>query len=447
MTPSRITGALAIVIVLGEWTGLARGIVGTPAYAALLDIALVGLALAMAVRAVRSRDLPRVTILTVLVAAYMVVAAIEILNPNVPSLVAGLEGYRKTAFTMLAFFIVVYSGDADAGRFFRMVAVGSVPAFLWATRQFVAPLPVELNVITSSGISSITFHAGPVLRAFSPTAGPFHLGVLGGAVVIIAILTAVSRRWPWLIVAATAGLALGLSLTRGNLIATLGACFLIALTATPIRAKLQTAAYAAVPLGTAAVAALFAIGVLSLSPSSIGTIPTPGDPGTPSTGGLETIVSGVENPLEDKNMQFRFKYWQDFAESVAQRPLIGYGTSAAADGFDRFYQGTGSKNFEPHSVYFKAALELGLGGLILLLGIFGCVLWSIYRAWDSDRLTARTVLGLLAIVAVAGITGPMLDAYPMNLLFWASCGWIAVAALGAASRNEVEPSIESSASA
>jgi len=447
MTSKRITGSLAILIVLGEWTGLARGVFGAPIYAALLDISLVSITFLVAISAARRRDLPRATVLTLLIAAYMIIAAVEILNPNVPGLLVGLEGYRKTAFTMLAFFVVAYSGDTDALRFFRVIAVGSVPALLWAVRQFAAPLPVELNVIATSGISSITFHSGQVLRAFSPTAGPFHLGILGAAVMIIAILLAVSRGRTWLVVAGAAAAALGLSLTRANIIAALAACALIAVTATPLRAKLRTAAYAAVPLSVAAVAVLFAVGVLSLSPRSADNRVDAGPSTPPASGTLDLIVSGVENPLDDKNLQFRFTFWQNFAEAIVERPVIGYGTSSAADGFDRFYQGTGSMNFEPHSVYFKAALELGLGGLVLFLGILGSVMWTVTRAWRLDRLTARIVLGLVALVAVAGITGPMLDAYPVNLLFWASCGWIAVIARQAAISEPPTRSFETSVTA
>ena len=428
MTPLWITRLLAIVIVLGEWTGLARGVFGVPIYAGVLDIALVAITSVVVINLLRRRDFPRITLLTVLIAGYMLLAAVEILNPNVPSLRAGLEGYRKTAFTMLAFFVVTYSGDVDAGRFFRLVAIGSVPAFLWATRQFIAPLPAELNIVASSGISPVTFHSGQLLRAFSPTAGPFHLGILGGAIMIVGIVLAVSRGRAWLLVAACAGLALGLSLTRANIVGAIAGCAVIAITATPFRARLRTAAYAAVPLGVAAIAVLFAVGILSLSPPSTATNGAPGSSPGPSTTTLGGLVSGVENPLQDKNLQFRFAYWESYAASIVQRPLIGYGTSSAADGFDHFYQGTGSLNFEPHSVYFKAALELGLGGLLLFLAILGSVAWSIFRAWSFDPQTSRTVLGILTLVAVAGITGPMLDAYPVNLLFWASCGWIAVKA-------------------
>ena len=439
MTSGRVTSALAIVIVLGAWTGLARALVGAPLYAAVLDVALLVLAIVVLARVVQRRERPRVTVLTALIAVYLVIALIEMFNPNVPSLRAGLEGYRKTAFTMLGFFVVAYAGEIDPGRFFRIVAVGMVPAFLWSARQFAAPLGAELDIITTSGISPITFHAGQVMRAFAPTAGPFHLGILGAAVVVIAILLATSRRPAWLIVAAVAGLTLGLSLTRADLIGAVMAGVVIVVTAAPMRERLRTAGFAAVPLAIAGAAALVAVGAL----------PTRVPPGQPQPSGppgttIDEIISMVEDPLADQNLQFRFTFWREFAAAVAERPVIGYGTGAAADGFDRFYAATGSRNFEPHSLYLKAALEFGVAGLVLFLAILAGVALTIRHAWAVDPVTARTVLGLLVLVVVAGITGPMLDAYPFNLLFWASCGWVAVAARRAVGSEPIRPAVQPS---
>jgi O-antigen ligase len=430
-----ITAILAGLIVLGEWTGLARGIFGVPIYAGLLDVALLCLAGVIALGFIRRREMPRLSILMVLIGAYLLLALIEILNPNVPSLRAGVEGYRKTAFTMLAFFVVVLSGELDAGRFFRIVALGSVPTFIWAGRQFLSPLPVELNIISSAGTSPISFHSGQVLRAFAPTAGPFHLGILGGAILIIALVLAASRGSRWLLVAAVAGLGLGLSITRANMVGLIAACVVLAIAASPMRERLRTAVLAAGPVGVALVSVLFAVGALAQNPGASPGAPLPGSSTPPHGTTVGNIITTIEDPIADKSLQFRFSYWQDFAAAVRERPLIGYGTSAAADGFDHFYAGTGSSNFEPHSLYFKAALELGLGGLALLLAIFASLIAAIVRGWRFDRVTAPIALGTLTLVAVSGVTGPMLDAYPVNLLFWSICGWAAVAARTVGSRR------------
>ena len=81
------------------------------------------------------------------------------------------------------------------------------------------------------------------------------------------------------------------------------------------------------------------------------------------------MVKGVTNPLGDTSLKFRFGYWKAYLQAIAENPVVGYGTSAAADGFDRDYAGTGKRNFEPHSMYLKPALEMGVGGLVIFVAI------------------------------------------------------------------------------
>jgi hypothetical protein len=75
-------------------------------------------------------------------------------------------------------------------------------------------------------------------------------------------------------------------------------------------------------------------------------------------------------------------------------------------------------------MYFKAALELGLGGLIVFLVILGSLAIAGWRARRDAPDIAAIGVGIGAIVVVSGVTGPMLDAYPMNVLFWSTAGWI-----------------------
>lgn len=429
----RTTDALAVLIVLGEWTGLARAILGGPYYAALLDSALIGLLILTLVRP-RVPRLGRLSLLLAgLIAGYFLLAAIEMLNPNVPNIRVGLEGFRKTAFTMLAFFVLIGSGAVPDLRFYRIFAIGSIPALLFAVRQFFAPTALDFEILYSSGISPITFHSGVVLRAFSPTAGPFHLGVLAACVTVISLALARSgSRW-WVAVACLAAATLGLTITRASMIAAIvavGAMIVIS----AFGSGRPRAILAAAPAGMAMVlAALIAAGAIGLPALSPGGNSDPGSsfppsasmpPGSESIGG---IVTGVLNPLEDRNLRFRFEFWRSFIIAFAERPLIGYGTSAAADGFDRFYEGTGSRNFEPHSLYLKAALELGILGLLILLAILALALVLSLRVLRLVPVLGLIGIAVLFVFTVSGLTGPMLDAYPLNLLFWSTLGWMALA--------------------
>jgi len=427
------TDLLALVVVFGEWTGLARGLIGAPIYAGLLDIVALGVLALTLIRRFQSGRRPISSPLPVLVFAFFVLALVEILNPNVPSLGAGLEGFRKTAFTTVAFFIVYLAKDGDPSRFFRIIAVGSIPALLMAIRQFAWPWGVELSIVGTSGISPITFHSGVILRAFSPTAGPFHLGILCVCVTVIALAQARLRSQRWIALAALSALTLGLTLTRANM-AALGVAMFAMIIASPIGGRLRSVLQAS-PSGVAMVlAVLLGIGAVRL-PYNIGSLPDAGGALPATTAPLPSpvndsptvgdVVGGVLDPVDDRNLRFRFAYWQNYIAAIAAQPLTGYGTSSAADGFDRYYAGTTSKNFAPHSLFFKAALEMGVLGLALLLGVLASALVAGFSLVRRAPTVGLACLGIVMAIGVSGITGPMLDAYPVNLLFWATCGWLA----------------------
>jgi O-Antigen ligase len=423
-----ITGWIAILIVLGEWTGLVRGLIGVPVFAAALDGALVLLVGIAAVRAWRDQRLPTVHPLDLVILGFALLALIQILNPNVPSLSVGLEGFRKTAFTVLAYVAIRLSGETDARSFFRLVALGSIPALLWAIRQSFAPLPMDLAIIETAGASEISFRAGVAIRAFAPTAGPFHLGILAGTVLVIAV--ALSRTVPrWILLSLLAGAALGLSITRANIIAAALAIVVMALLQVDLRERLRLVAF-----GVPAIVLALGMAVVATSTPDIPGLPEPPPPvASPTTGGQGDGNGGpgdggspVEVPSlgDDTNLQYRLIFWREQLDAFRERPLIGYGTSSAADGFGNDYEGTGSRHFGPHSVYTKPALELGIVGLVLFLTILVGAFLAILRIVKTDRLLATLAMGILVLVAASGLTGPMLDAYPFNVLFWATLGWV-----------------------
>ena len=89
-------------------------------------------------------------------------------------------------------------------------------------------------------------------------------------------------------------------------------------------------------------------------------------------------------------------------------------------------------NFEPHSLYVKSALELGIFGVILIVGILGLAFVLGVRATSRAPVIGLIGGGIIVVIAVSGVTTPMLDAYPVNLLFWSTLGWLALAASRAA---------------
>jgi len=414
-----MTVALASIVALGMWTGLARAVFGRPIYAAVLDAAVVGLLVVAAVSAYRSPNRRRLLPIDVLLIAYVAISVIQMFNPNVPSVLVGLEGLRKTAFMVVGYGIVRLAPAIDPERFLRIVAVGMIPALLWSIRQFIAPSSLELDIIAGSGTSPISFHSGTVLRAFAPTASPFHLGILAGSAALIAVALANWRSIRWAAVAVIAATALGLSLTRANIIATIAALGVLALAGLWIDRRPRIAGLATAAAGVAVVAAILASSSQPpyVLPGSQG--PSPGTPGGPG-GGPGPIV--IPDPLADRSLQFRFQFWEKQLAAAAERPLIGYGTSSAADGFDRLYAGSTGQNFEPHSIFLKILIEQGVVGFVIFLAFLGSLAWIELRRLRSGGVFSPVALAILVLVCVSGLTGPMLDAYPFNLLFWSVAG-------------------------
>lgn len=425
--------ALAALVGLGMWSGLARAAIGSPIYAAGLDVAAVAL-LGLAAWNARRRGLrARPAAIDVLVAAFVAIAFIEIFNPNVPSPVVGLEGFRKTAFMAVGYGIARLSPPVSNERFLRLVLIVTIPALVWAIRQFFVPIALELAIISTSGASSISFHSGTVLRAFAPTASPFHLGILAGTFVIGASILAGARRDRWLASAILSAIALGLSLTRANLLATVFALIALAVLSFIALRRFRPLVIAG---GISAIALVVAVYAASsqppyVVPGSVGPSPPPAttapgaSPGAPSPVTVTPPPIRIPDPLEDRSLLYRFQFWREQLSAVAERPLIGFGTSSAADGFDRLYAGTRSRNFEPHSIYTKVLLEQGMIGFLVFVVLLAMLLLTALRAVlrrGPDAVFETWVLGILLLVGVSGLTGPMLDAYPFNLLFWAAAG-------------------------
>jgi O-antigen ligase len=402
--------AIAAVVALGAWSGYARAFVGAPVLAATLDAGLLALFAIVLVRASWHR--PRFTVIDVLIGAYSVLALIEMANPNVPSLTLAAEGFRKTAAMTIGYWIVRVSGSVRLIDFLMASVAGLVPALLMGVRQFFLPWPIDRRLIDGSGVAETTFLQAGQLRAFAPTAGPFHLGAISGYAAIGAAWLGYAvprRRRIWIGVAVVAGLALLLTITRANWLATLTGLALGAMLVVVATRRVRKVARLAV------VVSAIGLALALIVPPLISANPT-GDRWL-------FYFRSLTTPLETRNMQFRLQYWSEYTAAIAERPLTGYGISSAADGFGADYAGTGRRYFPPHSIYFKAALEMGIAGLALLIAILLVAASYGLRLARGQPALAAVVSGTVAFVAISGISGAMLDAYPFNLVFWTMIGF------------------------
>lgn len=100
------------------------------------------------------------------------------------------------------------------------------------------------------------------------------------------------------------------------------------------------------------------------------------------------------------------------------------------------------------SWYVKVMLELGIPGLILVVLLFGTILWrgfgDLYRVRDPQlRVVSAAILAFLAWALISSVKGQYLDFDPVNVYFWLFAGVLAKIAVLDRNREDdakIEPS-------
>lgn len=110
----------------------------------------------------------------------------------------------------------------------------------------------------------------------------------------------------------------------------------------------------------------------------------------------------------DMTAQSRMLSWQAARRMFADRPFAGVGAGNFVTAFVTNYGGSYSWSKTAHNVFYQAAAELGLCGLISFVALLGCALWR------SVALNARLVaagLGSAPITAFAAALFPATVGY------------------------------------
>jgi O-antigen ligase len=122
----------------------------------------------------------------------------------------------------------------------------------------------------------------------------------------------------------------------------------------------------------------------------------------------------LAHPLTDRNMTARLDMWGRLAPVILANPW-GWGVGSLGSATYRYGEVVGLRVAD--NQYLEVAVETGLVGLTLFVAILAAA------CAYSLRLAARgSSLGLAAllacwVVAIAGIAGPPLKAFPANILF------------------------------
>lgn len=111
----------------------------------------------------------------------------------------------------------------------------------------------------------------------------------------------------------------------------------------------------------------------------------------------------------------RMNYFRTTAAIVREHPFIGVGTGGFVPAYRAKIAGTQlPESNNPHNQYLLTSAQLGIVGLLALLGVFGVMWWQARRLESAPRMAAR---GLVLAIAVGCLLNSLLIDHAEGLLF------------------------------
>jgi O-antigen ligase len=405
---------IPVLITLGCFNGLVKAITGIRYFPLLIDLSIIFLLIARIFTQMLNQKL-RLGREDFVAIAFIALAFLGMFHPNIPSFQAGLEGFRKFAFMIFGFLVGRHLiSITGLKRLIRLLLISAFVISLYGIKQYLFPSALDYRLIELSTASPITYLMGGHIRAFSTLAGPFHLGLY--LVAILLLLTSIWLFYPGkrllvVLLGIPMLLALVMTVTKSNWFGLLVGIFFVIL----LNSKNFWRTFGQIILiGVICLVILFVL----LQLSTVNPI-------------FKTINDGLQafqNPTEAPTMVFRIELWRGtIIPLIRDSPWIGYGTGSAGEGLGFLFNPDVSVFTIAHNLFLKVQFEMGLIGtftfFILIISIFFHMLKVRRSLKDSFLLLlSNWSLAFFVSMMVAGLTGSILDAYPVNLLFWILMG-------------------------
>ena len=328
------------------------------------------------------------TALLTLAAVVVCISAVEILNPNVPSLAVGLIGFRKSATFLLGIVI----GLGWRGSRVRGLRLAWWCLFTSAVISLIVHLAlpsVEQSIARRSGFYSR--HIAGFERMQGILAGPFHVSMLGAFLFISALSPSIVIAQRWVrVTAAAVGLA---CVYFAQVRAGFAAIAIGALVMTLVTGSAKRWAGRLI-----SIAALSVLAVVFINPLTEYALKVPA---------LRVLVT---HGLDDARFVGRYSAWTTSLDLIDRSPLFGSGAGSAGSTLDAFF--FGAQHVTPHNDFLKYAVEGGvIQGLLFLLLCIGLAI-AVRPRRDPTHFGMAAGLPLLAFASA----GSAVDAIPVSLV-------------------------------
>jgi O-antigen ligase len=409
------------LLILMPLTGLIKGITGNRYSPLVIDTLLLAVFTLCLGANIKRR---RFDLLDLLLLTFLLIALLQMFNSNVPSIQAGVEGFRKFAFMSIAFYLGRWLLDAKAIRLFQsLLMVFSVLIAIYGIRQFFYMSAFEYRILELATAGLTTYMMGGYLRPFSILPGPFHLGLYLIVSILWLVMLLVYSKKPiaiWMrmliiVILIIEVLVVFLTRTKSSWFG-LAASFLVILV---LQRKELFSSLLKITIALAIISITLTLSMSYLPQESLQV--------------LADAISAVLNISEAPTFNHRENIWEyQVIPAILENPFWGFGTSSSGEGLAHFYESTLSFYVNSHNLYLKILIELGVVGFLVF---FAIVFISLKRGarhlrrqqFVNQRQIMTTIWALAVVFAffVAGLAVPVLDAYPPNYYFWLVLGILA----------------------
>jgi len=375
------------------------------------DFAFAAILLLLVARETHDRAMTRRDVIPLLLAvcAYLTIGVLQFMNPNVPGIVAGLEGFRKTCLYVSPILIGLYLrwSPGTASRLVRVLAIAAVPLCLYSVKQAFAPSAFDLQIPEQNTAGEAVYNVFGAFRATSLFGSPFALGFIGNVVVAIGLYLAATRTaalWVWVVicsgVAATVVSLTRVSIFAGLVVAVVGPAMILRAHGWATR--------------VGAVIILATLVAMAISMTPVG----------------EQVVRSLDLRYLDEDRAYgRVNGYEQGLREFSRNPLTGYGVGSAGDGMEPYFDGRAFLAAS-HNILLKIGYELGVAGVVAFLAL--CAGWTrvaIRLYGEASSREERALIGLsgclFLVLLIQGSSGSGIDNFPGNGITFLFMGLIA----------------------
>ncbi len=344
-----------------------------------------------------------------LVTGFLILSFLEMFNPNIPSLAAGLQGLRKTSFAFMLFYVGVLSFKdvKEVRKFLARITLVSIPLILYGIKQYLFISEFDKLFLYSNDADIWTGTLFGKTRATSVFAGSFHFGMFGAiiAVTSLYLMDTAKRKGHKLFYFASIIIAMAgcyTSLTRTNLVALVAGVLVYLIMKMRVRNIMILLPLVAISMW----------GIVSYIISNTQQL-------LYSNNELLRMIGTIANISNDTRFLGRTHGWETALSLMKEQPILAYGTGSAGDTLQNVYDF--QYHVTSHNFFLKILMETGYIGLLLITLLFIGITVKMFKSIvESENIYYKRIvaccLSVFVIFLVNGLVGSTIETYPVSAL-------------------------------